>query len=212
MLVERSAGAEAPKPFMPTKAAALAEPAVPAEAAPRPRPRPRGARAEHRVAVVLRAGARTAPSTASRRPRRGCRPSASSVARRHRERDLGAGGEQGHLARRPRPRPAHRRRARERFSAAGVGAQQRHVLAGQRQDRRRVRAASAPAAQHSAVSTASAGRKTSRLRDRAQRRQMLDRLVGRAVLAEADRVVRHHVDDPRCPSGPPGGSPGGSSR
>jgi hypothetical protein len=29
----------------------------------------------------------------------------------------------------------------------------------------------------------------------AQQRQMLDRLVGRTVLAEADRVVRHHVDD-----------------
>ena len=33
------------------------------------------------------------------------------------------------------------------------------------------------------------------VRDRAQRREMLDRLMRRAVLAEADRVVRHHVDD-----------------
>ena len=29
----------------------------------------------------------------------------------------------------------------------------------------------------------------------AERGQMLDRLVGRAVLAEADRIVGHHVDD-----------------
>ncbi len=33
------------------------------------------------------------------------------------------------------------------------------------------------------------------VRDRAQRREMLDRLVGRPVLAEADRIVRHHIDD-----------------
>ena len=33
------------------------------------------------------------------------------------------------------------------------------------------------------------------VRHGAQRRQMLDRLVRRAVLAEADRVVRHDVDD-----------------
>jgi hypothetical protein len=33
------------------------------------------------------------------------------------------------------------------------------------------------------------------VRDRAQRREMLDRLMGRAVLAEADGVVRHDVDD-----------------
>ena len=33
------------------------------------------------------------------------------------------------------------------------------------------------------------------VRDRAQRGEMLDRLMRRAVLAEADRVVRHHVDD-----------------
>ena len=32
------------------------------------------------------------------------------------------------------------------------------------------------------------------MRDGAQRRQMLDRLVGRAVLAETDRIVRHHED------------------
>ena len=30
----------------------------------------------------------------------------------------------------------------------------------------------------------------------AEHRQVLDRLMGRAVLAEADRIVRHHVDHP----------------
>ena len=46
-------------------------------------------------------------------------------------------------------------------------------------------------AQHSAVSTASAGRIDVELRDRAQALQMLDRLVGRPVLAKADRIVGH---------------------
>ena len=46
------------------------------------------------------------------------------------------------------------------------------------------------------------------VRDGAQRGQMLDRLVGRAVLAEADDIVRHHVDDADRPSAPRGGSEG----
>ena len=33
------------------------------------------------------------------------------------------------------------------------------------------------------------------VRNGAQRRQMLDRLMGRAVLAETDRIVGHHMDD-----------------
>ena len=32
------------------------------------------------------------------------------------------------------------------------------------------------------------------VRDRAERRDLLDRLVGRSVLAEPDRIVRHDVD------------------
>ena len=51
------------------------------------------------------------------------------------------------------------------------------------------------ACQAAAVSLASAGRTTSRPRDVPQRPQVLDRLVGRAVLAEADRVVRPDVGD-----------------
>ena len=46
----------------------------------------------------------------------------------------------------------------------------------------------------SAVSVASAGRITVKSGNRAQRRQLLDRLVRRSVLAEPDRVVREDVD------------------
>ena len=35
--------------------------------------------------------------------------------------------------------------------------------------------------------------------DRPQRRQLLDRLVGRSVLADADRVVREDVDHRHSP-------------
>ena len=48
-----------------------------------------------------------------------------------------------------------------------------------------------------AVSFASPGRTHREVRDRPQRGHVLDRLVGGAVLAEADRVVRPHVDDRR---------------
>ena len=40
-----------------------------------------------------------------------------------------------------------------------------------------------------------AGPEHEQVRDRAQRGEMLDRLMRRAVLAEPDRVVRHHMDD-----------------
>ena len=50
-------------------------------------------------------------------------------------------------------------------------------------------------ARRRAVSLASPGRTIDQARDRAQRGQVLDRLVGRPVLAEADRVVRPHVGD-----------------
>ena len=49
--------------------------------------------------------------------------------------------------------------------------------------------------QATAVSLASAGPDDVQARDRAQRGEVLDRLVGRAVLAEADRVVRPDVGD-----------------
>jgi hypothetical protein len=47
--------------------------------------------------------------------------------------------------------------------------------------------------QHSATSIASAGRYV-QVRHRTQAGEMLDRLVRRAVLAEADGIVRQHMD------------------
>ena len=52
-----------------------------------------------------------------------------------------------------------------------------------------------------AVSFASPGRTIDEVRDRPQRGQVLDRLVGGAVLAQADRVVGPHVDDRRLHHG-----------
>ena len=59
---------------------------------------------------------------------------------------------------------------------------------------------------------ASAGRMTSELRDRAQRHQVLDRLVRRAVFAEADAVVREDEDRAEARSARRCGSRGGCSR
>ena len=53
---------------------------------------------------------------------------------------------------------------------------------------------SSAARQHSAASTASAGRKTLRLGIARQRGEVLHRLMSRAVLAHADGVVGAHVD------------------
>ena len=90
---------------------------------------------------------------------------ARQLARRDGERDFGAGGEQRDLARAV--------GLLEHIGAAGravlaaVAAQRRHRLARQRQHRGRARAASA-SSQHSAVSTASAGRNTREIRNGAQ--------------------------------------------
>ena len=50
------------------------------------------------------------------------------------------------------------------------------------------------------------------LRDRAHRGEVLDRLVGRAVLADRDRVVGEDPDARRAPSAPRAGSAGACSR
>ena len=62
-------------------------------------------------------------------------------------------------------------------------------------------AAASASAQHSAVSTASAGRSTWSRGHGAQGGQVLDRLVGRAVFAQADRVVSHDEDNPKTHQG-----------
>ena len=47
----------------------------------------------------------------------------------------------------------------------------------------------------STTSLASPGRKRDQARNRAQDGQLLDRLMRRAVFADADRIVREDVDD-----------------
>ena len=94
-----------------------------------------------------------------------------------------------------RPARARRRPSPSRLPSPASRADLRQVLAGQGEHASARRVRSSASCQHSAVSTASAGRNTRMLRHGAQRREMLDRLVGRAVLAEADGIVRHHVDD-----------------
>ena len=92
-----------------------------------------------------------------------------------------------------RPPRARRRRGRERLTSSAVvrsvGRFWRVSASAEGPSAR-----TSASAQHSAVSTASAGRNTSRFGHRAQRREMLDRLMGRAVLAEPDRIVGQHED------------------
>ena len=78
----------------------------------------------------------------------------------------------------------------------------RELLARQRERRRARPGASIASRQASTVSVASAGPHEAQVRDRAQRRVVLDRLVRRAVLAEADRVVRPDVDRRGSPGAP----------
>ena len=98
------------------------------------------------------------------------------------------------LPRGRRSQRSHRRHAHRGCRRRSVVAQLRQVLPRQASTLGPFFASSA-SCQHSAVSTASQGRKTSRFGNSAQRGEMLDRLVRRAVFAEADRVVRHHMDD-----------------
>ena len=60
------------------------------------------------------------------------------------------------------------------------------------------RGARSPRATRPPIRPHRTGRQTSLLRDVAQRRQVLDRLVGRAVFAQADRIVRVDVDRVRA--------------
>ena len=82
---------------------------------------------------------------------------------------------------RPRPRPAAARSSTGSFwrvSTSTVGPSRRAI-----------------ATRHaSTVSAASAGRRTTRFGNGAQHREVLDRLVGRPVLAHADRIVGADVD------------------
>ena len=182
---------------MPTKAPRLADPAVPAVARrrldgdarracrgprrARPRPAPRRAR-----------------SRASRRPPPRCPRPASSSAAASASCDLGAGGEQRDVARAvglaqqigAAGATGSRRVCVGRAASAGSGATGEH-----RRASRRARARAPSPRRSRRVGRA----EDDEVRDGAQRRQVLDRLVGRAVLAEADRVVRHARRSTRRP-------------
>ena len=166
--------------------------ALPAEARARFDRELRHARRQHRIAVRRRLAPRTAPTTGTTRhaPRARRRRAASRAATHSETSD-------------PVPMSTRSRRRRlsststyaprgQPFGAALRGAREHgHALAG----RARSRWGPSPSMwnRHAcANSLASAGRMTSQLRHRAQRRELLDRLVGGAVLADADRVVRPH--------------------
>ena len=57
-----------------------------------------------------------------------------------------------------------------------------------------------------------AGANHDQARYRAQRRQLLHRLVRRSVFADADAVVGKNVNHAAAPSAPPGGSTGAGNR
>ena len=189
-----SAGAEAPKPVMP-----MNRPPSPSQRAPAERRRGLDADAERAVAQHLRAVAlvllrRTAPSRAGTRRRRGCPRLPAWRARRARPapRSRWRSGWRGAGRRRPRPdvaaagaavlRPASVRKAgrfwRDRASMRGPSRARHRQLPALRRFHRVGRA------EHVQV------------RHRPEGGEVLDRLVGRPVLAQADAVMRQHVDHP----------------
>ena len=74
------------------------------------------------------------------------------------------------------------------------GAQLRQVLAGQAQHRRTVGALQRQLPAFSGFDGV-ARAESAQVRNAAQRCQMFDRLMGRAVFAKADGIMRHHIGD-----------------
>ena len=115
------------------------------------------------------------------------------------ELDLGAGADEHHVGRcRPRRRAARSRRVATSAVSAKPSSPRGKVgtFCRVRIDARPAgRCCSRIAFQQAAVSLASRGADDVEAGDRPQRGEVLDRLVGRAVLAETDGVVRPHVGD-----------------
>ena len=150
------------------------------------------------VAVGLRPARRTTRGTASRRRGRGCpsRPSCSRAC--DGELHLGAGADQDHVGR----AAARRRAGRSRRGRRPRWSRSRRSPRGKVGTFCRVSAR--PAGPVGVLEDRLPGghglvgvRRADDVQagDRAQRGEVLDRLVGRAVLAEADRVVGPHVGD-----------------
>ena len=199
--ITRAAGAEAPKRSSVTTSPRGPDPAMPAE-------RHAGLDREPRACIgggrTLRRGTprsapRTAPSTASTRAARGRPARASSSSARDDECELGAGGDQEDVGTVDVGVEDVGAAPQALGGGEAAAVERRHVLARER-ERRRAGGGCSIATRHAqTVSLASPGRMKSRSRDRAQRGVVLDRLVRRAVLADADAVVR--VDPDRCRAG-----------
>ncbi len=208
MLVQVRRSAEAPNPVMPMNTPSgpsqRSQPNPPAASIPTRKAAPSTVRA-----IGLRPELRTVPSTAARR-RPSAMPSAASfVAGLHRDRDLRSGGDQRGLA-----RPF---RLGQHVAAAGaavlrrIGPQRRQRLPRQHQQARPI----GPA--HRQFPALRRLHRVGRaidmdVRHRAQAGEVLDRLMRRSVLAQADGVMRQHVDHPLAHDRAQAGSPGACSR
>ena len=165
-----------------------------------------------RIPCTRPAARRTAPRRACSPRGRGVPLPASCLAASSATPDLGAGGDQDDLRR----SLLGDRGGRRRRAAPPRGPSPPSRPGSGRFCRVRARATgpcrcSIATRQASAVSLASAGRITRQAGDGAQRGELLDRLVGRAVLAQEDRVVGVDEDRPAASSAPRGGSSGACS-
>ncbi len=192
-LYRSCAGAEAPNPRMPMKAPSgpshLSQPNAAAASTPT-----RGRRAQDRIPIALALRLEQLP--AGHGHHRGADPLPfKRLGRLDRQGQLRARADQRHVARALAARSAHRRPwptdspdvcvvrrsgTPWRVSARIVG----------------VALARSASSQHSAHSIAIGRPHDVEIGHGAQRGEMLDRLVGRAVLAKADRIVGHDVDHP----------------
>ena len=189
-------GAEAPKRSSRARRRGR-RPSATSSARPRLDRQPRrGRRRQHLLAVVLALRLRRVPCTASRRPERGglarraalaasnAAPTSTPVAIR-----ITSG-----VATAARPTARTRRAARAVGGATSARSSTGTFW-------RESSSATGPSSRSSAiarparVSFASRRAEDPQVRDRAQRHEVLDRLVGGAVLAEADRVVRPDPED-----------------
>ena len=167
----------------------------PSRTTPRPRPPASGRPAAGRPPGTRRPGPRTTPSTAARRPSPGRlarRAAAAASTQTWTSLPVPIRTTSGAPAS-PSSTSTYPPRAKPSGARSAVSARTGIVLPGQDQRGRLVAVHGHPPGLRGLVGV---GRPDHlEAGHRPQRRQLLDRLVGRAVLAEADRVVRPRVDD-----------------
>ena len=194
---------------MPMKMPSVAQPALPAEAARRLDADARHA-AQHLRRGTPRPAARTTPSTAATPPRPRCPRRPARRAPPCAIGDLRAGGDQRRLAR--------ALRLGQHVAAAGAAVLGRRRCAapaapgGSAPAGSARRCAGSPVPSTPPSPSRRPGGSTCTFGHGAQAGQVLDRLVGRPVLAEADGVMRQHVDHPLAHQRAPAASPGACSR